>query len=71
MKLVYLLIFMSMNDSNKGNGAVTSGPGNKPSCERLEKSIEIECELLSQAILGSMGNFTLYFFNLMEVLATK
>ena len=58
---IFANIFMYINDSNKGNVAVTSGPGSKSSCERLEKSIETECELLSKAIQDSMGNFTLFF----------
>ena len=50
-----------MNNNYKGNGTIISGPGSEPSCERLENSNEIEWELLSKAIVDSMGNFTLYF----------
>ncbi len=52
---------LSMNDINNGNTTVTFGHGRKSSVSRLEKSNEIEWELLSKAIIDSMGSFTLYF----------
>ena len=52
---------LSMNDINNGNSTVTFGSGRKSSVNRLEKSNEIEWELLSKAIKDSMGDFNLYF----------
>ena len=52
---------LSMNDINNGNSTVTFGSGKKSSVNRLEKSNEIEWELLSKAIKDSMGDFNLYF----------
>ena len=52
---------LSMNDFNNGNGTVTFGSGRKSSASRLEKSNDIEWDLLSKAIIDSMGNFDLYF----------
>lgn len=52
---------LSMNDINNGNSNVTFGSGRKSSVNRLEKSNEIEWELLSKAIKDSMGSFNLYF----------
>jgi len=52
---------LSMNDINNGNSNVTFGSGKKSSVNRLEKSNEIEWELLSKAIKDSMGDFNLYF----------
>ncbi len=50
-----------MNDINNGNEFVTFGKGHKTSVDRLKKSNEIEWELLSKAIIDSMGNFRLHF----------
>lgn len=52
---------LSMNDINNGNSTVTFGSGRKSSVNRLEKSNEIEWELLSKAIVDSMGSFNFYF----------
>lgn len=52
---------LSMDDIKKGNSSVTFGRGHKSSIDRLNKSNEIEWELLSKAILDKRGRFNLFF----------
>lgn len=52
---------LAQNDLDNGNENVTFGSQSKSSYERLEKSNDIEWQLLSKAIMDSMGVFRLNF----------